>query len=94
VFAQKGNRKLSKSASDVFTYPAVKVKTYAAQKPVELLADLCSLSFYPGEHILDPCCGSGSIFHAAKATKLRATGIELNPIAIGIAKNAMSDASR
>jgi len=94
LFAQKGNRKLSKSASDVFVYPAVKDKIYAAQKPVELLVDLLALSFYPGELVLDPCCGSGSIFRAAKLAKLRATGIEPNPIAIGLSKNAISEVSK
>jgi len=89
LFAQKGNRKLSKSASDVFSYPAVKQKIYAAQKPVELLADILGLSFYPGEHILDPCVGSGSIFRAAKLQKLKCTGIEVNEVAIGLAKSAI-----
>jgi DNA modification methylase len=90
LFAQKGNRKLSKSASDVLTYPAVKDKVYAAQKPTELLSEILSLSFYPGEHILDPCVGSGSLFRAAKMNKMKATGIDDNPIAIGLARSMIN----
>ena len=92
LFAQKGNRKLSKSASDVFTYPAVKDKVYAAEKPTTLLEEILGLSFYPGEHILDPCVGSGSIFKAARAQKIKCTGIELNSIAIGLSKAAINGA--
>lgn len=92
LFAQKGNRKLSKSAADVFVQPAVKEKMYAAQKPVELLSELCGLSFYPGEHILDPCCGSGSIFRAGMVAKLRVTGIEISELGIGLSKVAMGEA--
>lgn len=94
LFAQKGGRKLSKSGSDVFTYPAVKDKIYAAQKPIELLVDILSLSFYSGEHVLDPCCGSGSIYRAAKLAKLRVTGIELNPLAVGLSKAAIGEATK
>lgn len=86
LFAQKGNRKLARSAADVFVHSSVKVKTYAAQKPAELLREICGLSFFPGEHILDPCCGSGSIFAAAKPLKLKVTGIDSSPEAIGLAK--------
>lgn len=77
LFAQKGDRKLSKARSDVFEFQPVKDKIHAAQKPTELLRELLSVSFFPGEHILDPCAGSGSIFLAAKELKIRVTGIEM-----------------
>lgn len=78
LFAQKkgGSRRLQRSRSDVFEYPPVKDKIHAAQKPQALIKELLELSFFPGEHILDPCCGSGTIFHAARSAKMRATGIE------------------
>jgi site-specific DNA-methyltransferase (adenine-specific) len=94
LFAQKGNRKLTRSGSDVLVCPAVKDKLYAAQKPVELLQEILGLSFYPGESILDPCVGSGSLFRAGKLAKLRVTGIELNPTAIGLAKAAIAEAGK
>jgi site-specific DNA-methyltransferase (adenine-specific) len=79
LFARKGNRTLRTSASDVIECPAPTDKQHAAQKPHELIARLMQLSFLPGEHVLDPCAGSGTVFRAAKASNLLATGIELNP---------------
>jgi DNA modification methylase len=78
LFARKGNRTLQTSCSDVLEFSAPVNKQHAAQKPHDLLTKLLKLSFLPGEHILDPCAGSGSIFPAAKAASLRATGIEMN----------------
>lgn len=90
LFCQKGNRKLAKSRSDVFEFPAVKDKIHAAQKPVELITELLNLSFFPGEHVLDPCCGSGTIFHAARAAKMKATGIEKNEESYRLSVSAAS----
>lgn len=79
LFAQKGSRKLRNSSSDVLEFPAPTDKSHAAQKPVELYKKLMDLSFLPGEEVLDPCAGSGTVFRAAKLAGLRATGIELSP---------------
>jgi site-specific DNA-methyltransferase (adenine-specific) len=79
LFAQKGSRKLRNSSSDVLEFPATTDKSHAAQKPVELYKKLMDLSFLPGEEVLDPCAGSGTVFRAAKLAGLRATGIELSP---------------
>lgn len=92
-FCQRGNRKLTKSRSDVFEFPSVKDKIHAAQKPVELLTELLSLSYFPGEHVLDPCAGSGSIFAAAKAAGLHATGIELSEKYYNICKVKIEELS-
>lgn len=91
LFCQKGSRKLSKSSSDVLEFPAVMNKTHAAQKPVELYSHLMKLSFLPGEEILDPCCGSGTIFRAAKECGMRATGIELDPQYVSQCKLILSE---
>jgi DNA modification methylase len=80
-------RRLSRVRSDVFDFPAVMDKVHSAEKPRELLQELLSLSFLPGETILDPCCGSGSIFPAAKALSLSAVGIEFDPAMAAIAKH-------
>jgi len=90
LFAQKGSRNLQRSRSDVFEFSAEKNKLHAAQKPTALIQELLTLSFFPGEHVLDPCAGSGTIFRAAKLAKLLATGIELNPQSIGFCKQAIS----
>lgn len=89
LFGRKGDRKLSSSHSDVFTCPAVKNKIYAAQKPVELLEEILKLSFYPGDHILDPCVGSGSLFAAAHACKMKVTGIERDAKAVSLCKELL-----
>lgn len=52
---------------------------HAATKPVWLFEALIKRSCLPGDKVLDPCCGSGTIFSAAKASHTRATGIELDP---------------
>ncbi len=90
LFCQKGDRKLAKARSDVFEYQPVKDKIHAAQKPVDLLKELCSLSFFPGEHILDPCVGSGSTLLAARELKLKATGIELSDDSYRLAMAAIA----
>lgn len=79
LFASKGDRKVLKVANDVLTYPNVAEKDHGAQKPVELFADLLSRTCYPGEQVLDPFMGSGTIFPAASKERLLATGFELNP---------------
>lgn len=91
LFAQRGGRKLAKSRSDVFEFAGVKEKIHAAEKPVELLRELISLSFFPGERILDPTCGSGSIFRAGHAAKVKVTGIELNPQYYQICKQVIGE---
>lgn len=91
LFAYRGERKLSRSRSDVFEFSSVKDKIHAAQKPKELLKELLSLSFFPGEAILDPCCGSGSIFPAAHELNLKATGIEADYKYYQISKQVIGD---
>jgi site-specific DNA-methyltransferase (adenine-specific) len=91
LFCRKGERKLVTSASDVMSFASVTDKMYAAEKPQELLMHLMKLSFLPGETILDPTCGSGSIFPAAKAVGLRAVGIEVLPEAINLSKKRIGE---
>lgn len=86
LFCRRGTRTLQSSAPDLFVFNAVREKIHAAEKPVELLTHLCKLSFLPGETIADPCCGSGSIFGAAKAAGLKCYGADIDPNAIGLAK--------
>lgn len=79
LFAVKGRDELIiPGGLDVLNYkPATtKERTHAAQKPVELLEFLVRISTLPGETILDPCCGSGSIISAAARNKVRAICIE------------------
>ncbi len=90
LFAQRGGRALQRSRADVFEYAAETKKIHAAQKPVDLIKELLSLSFFPGEKVLDPCAGSGTIFRAAKSLNMRATGIELDDQSVGFCKAAIA----
>ena len=78
LFATKGGKKLTQLANDVINIPAERDKEHAAEKPAALYAYLLSLSCNPGDAVLDPCCGSGTIFVAAHERNCAATGIELD----------------
>lgn len=78
LFASKGNRKVLKVASDVLNVPLSLDRAHGAQKPVALYRDLISRSLLPGQTVLDPFAGSGTIFPAANAQKVIATGCEIS----------------
>jgi len=84
-FAIKGDRKVNMLAPDVLTFPLDENLDHGAQKPVALFSELLRRSSRPGDHILDPFCGTGTVFPAAYANKCLATGIELNPTFCGMA---------
>lgn len=81
LFAQRSSaRGLSQVLQDVIPISSRDGdKIHAAQKPVALYELLLKLSCLPNDEVLDPCCGSGTIFHAAQTVKVSATGIELDP---------------
>lgn len=85
LYARKGERPVFKMAGDVLEFNADENLGHAAQKPVALFEELLRRSCNPGDSVLDPFCGSGPIFPAAHALKCRATGIELDTSAYGIA---------
>ncbi len=51
--------------------------------PARLALTLVNLVASPGEHILDPCCGTGTIVMSAAHYGIRATGTDINPRMIG-----------
>ena len=75
--------------SDVLTYAAAQNKEHAAQKPVELYVDLLKRSTIPGSLVLDPFCGSGVVFEAAKTLGLRAIGFDKDPMAFQISRGRL-----
>jgi site-specific DNA-methyltransferase (adenine-specific) len=82
LFLSKGRKTLSMpGGQDVLSFARVHHtdRVHAAEKPAGLLSRLIQLSCIPGDHILDPCCGSGVIFEAASACNVVATGIEIDP---------------
>lgn len=85
LYARKGNKPVTRIYSDVLTHPSDTNLGHQAQKPTALYRDLPIRSVRPGDSILDPFCGTGTIFPAAHELKVRATGIELDDAAYGIA---------
>jgi site-specific DNA-methyltransferase (adenine-specific) len=88
LFATKGSRPLLKLQPDVITISPT-ADLQQAEKPVELLQDLLSRSAQPGDRILDPFVGSGSLFTAASKAGVFATGIELDPARANLARSRL-----
>lgn len=85
LFAIKGEKPTQALYPDIINSPSDSNLGHPAQKPVALYVDLLRRSVRPGDAVLDPFCGSGTIFPAAHQMKCRATGIEHDPNAFGIA---------
>lgn len=91
LYAVRGKRTALRLATDVATFPSDENLGHAAQKPVDLLKDYLSRTCRPGEAVLDPFCGSGSIFPAAHSLKVKATGVEMNESAYGLAAKRLGE---
>lgn len=85
LYANKGNKVVTGLYPDVISCPAVNEKFHAAQKPVDLLVNLLRRSVMTGDKILDPFCGSGSIFEAAEKCQCSATGFDNDPSCVQFA---------
>ena len=90
LYAIKGKKPVTGIFSDVISCRLEENLTHGANKPVELYMDLLKRSCRPGDQVLDCFAGSGTIFPAAHASKLYATGIELSPEYYGIAVNRLN----
>lgn len=91
LFATKGKRKITKLYLDHIPMSVAHDKDHAAEKPSDLYALLMEHSCYSNDTVLDPCCGSGTIFPAANKQRLIATGIELDTSFAAIAKSRMNE---
>lgn len=85
LYAVKGKRPVTRIFPDLVSYQPDDNLGHQAQKPIALFIDLLKRSVAPGDTVLDPFCGSGPVFPAAHELKCRATGIELDSAAYGIA---------
>lgn len=90
LFAVKGNRPVTKVMPDVLTFPSDENLNHQAQKPVALFQDLLMRSVRPGDSVLDCFGGTGPILTAAHQLKCRATYIERDQAAYGIALERLS----
>lgn len=87
LYAVKGDRPYQVAMTDVIPAPNISSPFHPAAKPAELFAALIRRSCIPGDRVLDPCCGIGPIFEAARMTKTIATGIEIDPEYAKVADN-------
>lgn len=85
LYASKGNKTLQGVYLDVIIANPTDSSLHAAAKPVEVYENLLRRSCIPGDRVLDPCCGSGTIFPAANRRRVVATGIELSQIHASLA---------
>ncbi len=91
LYAVRGDKAVTKLQGDVLTYSNDENLGHPAQKPVALYQDLLNRSARAGDSVLDPFCGSGTIFPAAHSLKIRATGIELDAAAHGLAAKRLAE---
>lgn len=85
LYAIKGNKTVTGIYSDVISCKLEENIGHGANKPIELFVDLLRRSVRPGDSVLDAFAGTGTIFPAAHACKVFATGLELNSEYYGIA---------
>lgn len=91
LYAVKGDKPVTRLYPDICLYPSDVNLNHPAQKPVELYKDLLKRSVRPGDIIIDPFCGSGTIFPAAHEMQCRAVGIELDEAAYGISVKRLAE---
>lgn len=92
LYAIKGDRRVILTGQhDVITEPSVGSERHAAEKPVPLYTNLLSRSVRPGEFVLDPFAGSGTIFPAANKLSLIATGFNLDQNDYALAQTRLEE---
>ena len=94
LFFEKGKRKLADlSVPDVLCVPRIH-GGYPAEKPVRLSEILVLQSTRPGELVVDPFLGSGSVGVAALGLGRRFAGTDVSPRAIELAASRLAAARR
>lgn len=78
LYCWRGKKPHRQLLEDVIEVRGEAKDLHAAAKPVDLYRMLLNRSCIAGDSVLDPCCGSGTIFAAANALQLKATGIEID----------------
>lgn len=91
LYAIKGDKTTTGVYSDVLVYSPEKTTIHPDQKPVDLYVDLLRRSSRPGEFVVDPFAGSGTIFVAANKLQLSATGIEQEETSYAIATERLKE---
>ena len=83
LYAKKEDSELNQLHADVFNINkerTTEAATHGARKPISLYREIMKIAcpVVDGK-VIDPCCGSGPVFPAAKAVRAEAWGIELDP---------------
>ncbi|HSO00626.1 MAG TPA: site-specific DNA-methyltransferase [Candidatus Nanopelagicales bacterium] len=92
LFFEKGKRRLaSLSISDVIEVPRI-VKGYPTEKPVEVSRVLVGQSSAPGECVVDPFMGAGSVGVAANELGRNFLGNDISPRSLEIVRQRLIDA--
>jgi DNA modification methylase len=87
LFASKGDKPInSPYYRDVLHFPLERQRLHPAQKPAALYSFLASKSVVPGMSILDPFCGTGPVFDAARDARCRAWGFDSDPTALQLSR--------
>src|SRR5207244_287111 len=91
LFFEKGKRRLNDlGIPDIISAPRIRAG-YPAEKPAEIAEVLIRQSSAPGDVVADPFMGSGSVGVAATRLGRRFLGNDLNPEAVGIAAQRLSE---
>ena len=85
LYANKGKKPVTHIYPDVIETKGDENFGHGAQKPVELYTNLLKRSVRPGDLVLDCFGGTGTIIPACHELQCRATYVELDPVAYGIA---------
>lgn len=56
-----------------------KIHQYSSSLPARFARALINLAAVPGDRIIDPCCGSGTILIEAASIGVKAVGCDINP---------------
>jgi site-specific DNA-methyltransferase (adenine-specific) len=91
LFFEKGKRRLNDlGVPDIITVPRIR-NGYPAEKPAEVSQVLIGQSTAPGDVVVDPFMGSGSVGVAALRLGRRFLGNDTNPEAVQIAGHRLRD---
>lgn len=93
LYASKGGKPLMQVTPDVVVVPKERDQDtgHGARKPPLLYEKIMQFSCLAGSTFIDPCCGSGPIFPAAKFAGMKAWGIEQDE---QIYKSALAELGR
>lgn len=91
LFANKGKKEVTGTYQDTISVPSLMIRNHAAEKPVELYTNLLKRSARPGDKVLDPFCGSGTIFPAAHRLNCTATGIDSSESSIAMSNKRIGE---